>query len=218
MNIICVTGTDTGVGKTWVTAALGAALVARGKSVVAIKPVESGVQTLEMEDGVLLAQATGQAEPTQALTRLMAPVAPPLAADLEGVRLDAAAWTEAIMHHARRADVTLVEGAGGLLSPMTWTKSLRDLAASWRARALVVALNKLGTLNHTLMTIELLERAGVMPVGVVLNTVSADDSTSTNVAALKRVRPFLGVTSVPRVRTWHRAVSSVETVADWVTR
>lgn len=218
MNIICVTGTDTGVGKTLVTSALGAALAARGRSVVAIKPVESGVQPQGVEDGVVLAQATGQSAPVQALTRLTAPVAPPVAADREGVRLDPTAWTEEIMRYARTADVTLVEGAGGLLSPMTWTKTLRDLAAHWKARALVVALDRLGTLNHTLMTIELLEGAGVMPVGVVLNTVNADDSTGSNVASLKRVRPFLEVTTVPRVRSWHRAVPSMEPVMDWVLR
>ena len=218
MNIVCVTGTDTEVGKTLVTAALGAALAARGKSVVAIKPVESGVAEARQEDGVLLAEATGQTSPTAALTRLSEPLAPPLAADRQGVRLDPAAWAATVTGLARGVDVTLVEGAGGLLSPLTWSKTLRDLAVGWRARALVVAPDQLGTLNHTLMTLELLDKAGVTPVGVVMNTIRSDSSTGSNAAALKRVRPFLEVAAVPRVRAWQRAVPAMEPVVDWVCR
>ena len=110
MSIICVTGTDTEVGKTLVTAALGAALVAKGKRVVAIKPVESGVSAGGVEDGVTLAMATGQKAPTHALTRLAAPVAPPLAADREQVRLEPNHWRDEVLRYSRGVDVTLVEG------------------------------------------------------------------------------------------------------------
>jgi dethiobiotin synthetase len=163
VSVVCVTGTDTEVGKTWVTAALGAALVAQGRSVVAIKPVESGVALDGVEDGALLAEATGQRAPLQALTRLRAPVAPPVAADREGVRLDA-----------------------------------------------------LGTLNHTLMTLELLEAAGIRPLGVVLNTVRQDNSTGANAAALKRVRPFLEVVTVPTVASWREAIPAMGPVVKWL--
>ena len=216
MSVVCVTGTDTDVGKTLVTAALGAALVEQGRSVVAIKPVESGVERDGVEDGVLLAEATGQQAPLQALTRLRAPVAPPVAADREGIRLEPARWTEVIAQVARTVDVTLVEGAGGLLSPLTWTKSLRDLACTWEATAIVVALDTLGTLNHTLMTLELLEAAGVRPLGVVLNTLGQDTSTGTNAAALKRVRPFLEVATVPTVASWREAIPAMAPVAQWL--
>ena len=90
-RFICVTGTDTEVGKTVVTEALALGLTQRGLSVVAIKPVESGTKGNEAgqassevaEDGVKLARATGQRAPTAALTRLRTPVAPPVAADLD---------------------------------------------------------------------------------------------------------------------------------------
>ncbi|MGB0591385.1 MAG: dethiobiotin synthase [Myxococcota bacterium] len=218
MSVVCVTGTDTEVGKTLVTAALGAALVAQGRSVVAIKPVESGVALDGIEDGALLAEATGQRAPLQALTRLQTPVAPPLAADRDGVRLEPARWGAVIADHARACDVTLVEGAGGLLSPLTWTKSLRDLARTWQATAIVVGLDKLGTLNHTLMTLELLEAAGVRPLGVVLNTVGQDNSTGANAAALKRVRPFLEVVTVPHVASWRDAIPVMAPVTQWLPR
>ncbi|MDP6942568.1 MAG: dethiobiotin synthase [Myxococcota bacterium] len=218
MNIVCVTGTDTDVGKTWVTAALGAALVARGKSVVAIKPVESGLGGGDLGDGAVLAAATGQEAPTQALTRLCAPLAPPVASEREEVRLDTAMWISEIRRYSRGADVTLVEGAGGLLSPLTWSSTFRDLALVLKARTLVVGLDRLGTLNHTLMTLELLNRSGVVPIGVVLNTVNSDSSTGSNAASLQRVQPFLGVATVPRVRSWQRAVPAMEPVVDWVLR
>jgi dethiobiotin synthetase len=216
VSVVCVTGTDTEVGKTWVTAALGAALVAQGRSVVAIKPVESGVALDGVEDGALLAEATGQRAPLQALTRLRAPVAPPVAADREGVRLEPVRWSEVIAEYARSVDVTLVEGAGGLLSPLTWTKSLRDLARAWQATAIVVGLDALGTLNHTLMTLELLEAAGIRPLGVVLNTVRQDNSTGANAAALKRVRPFLEVVTVPTVASWREAIPAMGPVVKWL--
>src|SRR6185436_1437495 len=86
---LVVAGTDTGVGKTWVCAALARALVERGLRVTAVKPVESGCgETVgPEEDGVVLAEATGQERPREALLRLRAPVAPPVAADLEGVEV-----------------------------------------------------------------------------------------------------------------------------------
>lgn len=216
MSVVCVTGTDTEVGKTLVTAALGAALAAQGRRVVAIKPVESGVTVEGPEDGQLIAEATGQVAPMHALTRLATPVAPPVAAHLEGVTLQPEHWTRHITSYARDADVTLVEGAGGLLSPLTWTKSLRDLAPGWQASAIVVALDKLGVLNHTLMTLELLEAAGVRPLGVILNARDADHSTASNQEALKRMRPFLKVACVPSVPSWREAVPHMKPVVDWV--
>lgn len=218
MSIVCVTGTDTEVGKTLITAALGAALRAQGRSVVAIKPVESGVEGNPSEDGRLIAEATGQGAPLEALTRLSTPVAPPVAAELEGVRLDVEGWSSRIIALSRHAEVTLVEGAGGLLSPLTWNTTLRDLAPRWGASAIVVALDKLGVLNHTLMTLELLEAAGVRPLGVILNARDADHSTASNLRALKRVRPFLEVARVPKVASWRDAISAMEPVAAWLPR
>src|SRR5687768_15575546 len=88
-RFLVVTGTDTGVGKTLVTAGLALALTRAGRRVVAIKPLESGCgDSPELEDGATLARATGQARPRQALVRLGAPLAPALAAEREGVALD----------------------------------------------------------------------------------------------------------------------------------
>src|SRR5262245_13552878 len=90
---IVIAGTDTGVGKTRVATGLAVALASRGARVVAVKPIESGCgdEPSPAEDGVALAEATGQSEPRAALLRLRTPVAPPVAADLEGVSIDLAA-------------------------------------------------------------------------------------------------------------------------------
>ena len=206
-RIICVTGTDTEVGKTLVTAALGHALTRCDVDIIAIKPVESGTALGHIPDGVLLAQATGQTAPTQALTLLKKPVAPPVAADLEGVTLDAQIWINAVNEAAVRHEMVLVEGAGGLLSPLTWNHTLLDLAVNWRSDAVLVASDKLGCLNHTLLTLSALTAAGVRPRGVIFSAPKIpDDSTGGNAAALARFYPTVPTTTLPRLAHWRDAV------------
>ena len=130
-RFVIVTGTDTGVGKTFVTEAL-ARLLSRSHRVVAIKPFESGV-TDEPGDGERLAAATGQKAPLHALVRLKEPLTPALAADREGVTIDFEAALASIRAHAEGADFALIEGAGGVLSPLTWEKDTRSCRASSRS-------------------------------------------------------------------------------------
>jgi dethiobiotin synthetase len=186
-NVLLVTGTDTGVGKTYVAAGVAGALAASGARVVAIKPVETGCgeRVDSGEDGARLAAATGQREPAAALVRLRTPVAPAVAADLEGVRLDFAVLAQQIAAHASDADVAIVEGAGGLLAPITHERNGLDLARALGAAALVVASDRLGTINHTLLTLRAL--AGVHVLGVVLSAPAVfDESTGTNAAEIRR--------------------------------
>ena len=200
--ILVITGTDTGVGKTVVSAGLAKALVARGVATVAIKPVESGIDELtpHEEDGAHLARATGQAAPSQAVTRLGAPVAPPVAAELEGVTLDDGVWTRAVMEASMTADFVIVEGAGGLLSPLAWDTTLLDLAGVWGADAVVVASNKLGVINHTRLTLTALRDSGIRPRAVVLSECpSSDPSIVSNAESLRRLEPGLPVLELPRL-------------------
>src|SRR5215470_1497659 len=90
LSTVLITGTDAGVGKTWVGCGLAATLRRAGRMVLAVKPVETGChdETSRGEDGVRLAKATGQREPARALRRFRAPVAPAVAADLEGTSVD----------------------------------------------------------------------------------------------------------------------------------
>ena len=184
---VIVTGTDTDVGKTFITAALARLYRSRGVHVVAIKPFESGA----MEgggDGERLAAATGQAAPHHALVRLRDPLAPAMAADREHVTLDLEATCARIVEHGREADVVLVEGAGGVLSPLTWTADITTLARLLASDALVlVASDRLGTLSATHSAVQTLLDTWIVPSAIVLSAPASPDlSTGANAAAMRR--------------------------------
>lgn len=218
-KIVVITGTDTGVGKTLVGAGLAFALSRQGKRVIAVKPVESGCRqgVSSDEDGAILAEAAGQADPKHALVRLRAPLAPPVAAALEGCFLDMDAWCAHILEVADAAEVVLVEGAGGLLSPLTWKETTRDLARRLGARALVVASDRLGTLNHTLLTLEVLAASNIPVGGIVFSAPeSPDESTGRNADSLRRFAEIDRAVTVPRVTGWREASEHLEEVARWI--
>jgi len=180
-RIVVITGTDTGVGKTWVGRSFAQAVIQQGMSCVAIKPIESGCNGTDPEDGELLAEATGQTEPRCALVRLTAPVAPPVAADQEDVLIDFDGLVDQTVGYARTADLAIVEGAGGLLSPLTWQHNTLSLAQRLNASVLVVASNTLGVINHCLLTINALKQHQVPLLGVVFSApLSPDESLVSN--------------------------------------
>lgn len=216
---VVVVGTDTGVGKTWVGCALARALRASGRTVVAVKPVETGCAEVPDggEDGVRLARATGQAEPACALARLAEPLAPAVALERAGARLELDDLTRRIRRYAQGAEVVLVEGAGGLLSPLTWEWSAVDLARALAAPALVVAADRLGTINHTLLTLSALERAGVALAGVVLTAPAAPDlSTGLNAAAIARLSGIDRILVAPRTDDPAAAARALAGVLPWL--
>jgi dethiobiotin synthetase len=219
-NVTLIVGTDTGVGKTWVTCALARALIAAGQHVVAIKPVETGCDGIGYasdEDGVLLAAATGQLEPRRALIRLKAALAPALAADLEGVTIDTDDLVTRIRGYSANRSVTLVETAGGILAPLTWHDNALDLAHKLDARALVVAVDRLGTINHTLLTLNRLKADRVPVIGVVLTTPEeSDESSRSNAAAISRLSGMDLVWPVPRLVDPAQAAEALKEVAGWV--
>ncbi len=166
---LLVTGTDTEVGKSVVGAALLAAWRQLGRSVDAYKPVESGVEGAPA-DGTLLWEACGRAHPLDEVcpVRLSAPLAPPVAARDEGVVLDPADWQRRIADRAGASDLLLVEGAGGLLSPLWEGGDAAELAVRCQLPTLVVAADRLGVINHVRLVVEALERRAVPIVAVVL--------------------------------------------------
>jgi adenosylmethionine-8-amino-7-oxononanoate aminotransferase len=215
-----VTGTDTGVGKTLVTAGLARALCGLGLGVRAIKPIETGtrVEVSQNEDGTILAQATGQDEPLHALIRLREPVAAPVAAETDSVEIDFNTLVSETAALCEPADVALVEGAGGLLSPLTWTRTAIDLAKELNAVAIVVGRDALGTINHTHMTVRLLQMSGVEVAAVVLSTPAEPDySTGSNVDSLRRVlSPEVRLIALPRVTGISAAAEHLEELARWL--
>jgi dethiobiotin synthetase len=217
LPVTLVVGTDTSVGKTWITCALAKALKAAGQQVIAVKPFETGVTPGVPEDGELLAQATGQAEPKQALVRLKTPVTVAVAADQEGVTLDYEAIVSKVREYAKPDVYLLVEGVGGLLAPVTWNDNALDMAHSLNARVLVVAADRLGTINHTLLTLRVLKAEKVPILGVVLNQpLEPDESSPSNAGAISRLANTDSVVRVPHLDDLDHAAEAVKEVAGWL--
>jgi dethiobiotin synthetase len=167
-----VTGTDTGVGKTVVAGAITAALHARGRRVRVLKPVITGLDEPPdpdwPHDHELLARAAGVPADTVALSRYGAAVSPHLAARLEGRPLDAAGLARAVVAAAHGHDALIVEGVGGLLVPLCQGWDVRRFALALGLPLIVVARPSLGTINHTLLTLQAARAGGLSVAGVVL--------------------------------------------------
>lgn len=179
-----ITGTDTEIGKTYVASMIARALLAAGHRVGVYKPAASGARRVGSElvadDASALWQAAGRPlTPAEVCPQVfLAPLAPHLAALAEGRRLD-----EALLRHGLDAwlacsDVVLVEGAGGLMSPLGEEEYVADLAYDFGFPLVVVAGNALGTINHTLLTLIAAAtfRDGLRVAGVVLNEPAPRDA------------------------------------------
>jgi dethiobiotin synthetase len=218
---VLVTGTDTGVGKTWVACALVRALQNTGQSVVAIKPIETGCgdQPNGGEDGVRLARATGQSQPSHAIIRLREAVAPVIASERAGAEIDFDALMLKIERFTELADAAIIEGTGGLLAPVTWEWNMADLARALGATALVVAPDRLGTINHTLLTLSALELAGIPTAAVVLTPADAPDrSSGTNGSAIERLSGIDRVLTLPAREKEGADPAAFAPVLEWLAR
>lgn len=168
MRGVFVTGTDTGAGKTVVAAAICAALAERGEQVSAFKPAVTGLDEPPGDwpvDHELLGSVTGQ-DPAEVAPYTFGPaVSPHWAAELAGQAIE----PERLLATARAARGFVVcEGVGGLLVPLTPGYSVRDLAVDLALPVVVAARSGLGTINHTLLTVEAARAAGLTVVGVVM--------------------------------------------------
>jgi dethiobiotin synthase len=173
-DIILVTGTDTGVGKTITTAALAAALNRQGRSVAVYKPCQSGAAVGDSDEAEIVRLAGAVSAQTGVVLR--EPLAPVAAAAVDGTQLPrVAAHAEKIRGLAACHDHVLVEGAGGLLVKLdTDGGTLAELGALLAAAFVLVARPGLGTLNHTDLTLEALEARGLRTLGIVLGSWPAD--------------------------------------------
>lgn len=173
-HTIFITGTDTGAGKTVLTTLLAQFLRERGVRVAAFKPVCSGGR----EDARALHAALGGVLTLEEINpwHFRAAIAPALAAKREKKVVKLAAVLAHIRATQKRFDVTLVEGAGGLLSPLGDDFDSRDLMVSLRATPIVVAQNKLGAVNHVLLTLAALPKKFSVKARVVLMSPAKPDS------------------------------------------
>jgi dethiobiotin synthetase len=168
---VFVTGTSTEVGKTVVAAVLARTLAAEGKRVAVFKPVVTGLEEEGETDHALLRHASGssQGEEEIAPYRYRPPASPHLAAALAGEEIDPERLRQAAHDAAEGVDAIVCEGVGGLLVPLSPTYLVRDLAADLGYPLLIVAGPGLGTINHTLLTLESAHAAGLEVAAVVLN-------------------------------------------------
>ena len=200
MSALFVTGTDTGVGKTFVACALATALRGRGRRIAVMKPVETGVDR-DPEDARRLAAAAADPAPLDDVCpyRLRAPLAPSVAAELEGVTIDVDAIVALIARRAAGADVLLVEGAGGLLVPVVDRTTWADVAARARLPIAIVAANRLGTINHVALTARVATTYGLRIRGFVLSHPTPPDASSpANATAITRLTGLGCLGIVPR--------------------
>lgn len=171
---IFVTGTDTGVGKTIVAATLARLLRMNGASVGVMKPVTSGCRReageLVSDDALLLCQAAGVELSDDVVPyRLTEALAPVEAARIDGVRIEFAVIKEAFERMASAYEYVIVEGAGGLMVPLSGGLLVADLARELGLPLLVVARPALGTINHTVLTCFAAQQMGLQVAGVIIN-------------------------------------------------
>ena len=176
MSAIFVAGTDTGVGKTVVTGLLARALSLRGYRVATQKWVQTG-RTSDL-DAHLRWMGRSRAEfrgflSAMAPCALAAPVSPHLAAELGGSRIAVSRIRRGFELLSRHFDFVIVEGAGGLMVPLSRKKLLIDLAREFDLPVLLVAGNRLGAINHTLLSLEALKARKMKVLGVVFNNAPA---------------------------------------------
>jgi dethiobiotin synthetase len=204
MKTLFITGTDTGVGKTHIGASLSAFLaVSKGYNVGVMKPFESGLAKRDKDslpwDAICLKEASGSADDLDLISpyTFEAPLAPEVAARLAGVSIDMDVIDKIYRTIVNSHDVVVVEGAGGVLVPITDGFFYLDLMKRWKVPVIVVSRLGLGTINHTLLTCRYLKTQAVPVVGVILNDTdgSGDLAAKTNPEVLKHYLevPLLGI-------------------------
>lgn len=200
-----VTGTDTGVGKTLVTAALLLNARASGLRAVGLKPVSAGCTRVDgqlVNDDALLLQRHASEPPAYSLVNPVAlepAMAPHIAAARAGIRLDAAALAASVQGVAGAGhDAVLVEGAGGWLVPLNDRETMADVAVALGYPVILVVAMRLGCLNHALLTAAAIGKAGLPLAGWVANTTGpAMDGFDENLLTLERRLPALRLGTVP---------------------
>lgn len=178
LNGVFVTGTGTEVGKTVVAAAIARTLAASGKRVAVFKPAESGLDEPGEPDHALLRRAadSNQTDEQIAPYRYGPPVSPHLGAEPAGEQIDPKRLVAAANEAAAKADVLVCEGVGGLLVPLAPDYLVRDLASDLALPLVIAAPPGLGTINHTLLTLEAARSAGLEVAAVVLTPWPAQPS------------------------------------------
>ena len=164
---IFITGTDTGVGKTVVSAGLALSLKQKGLDVGIMKPLQSG----RRDDTDFLIKTLGVKDEIKLINPyyFKKPLAPLTASEVEGVKIDISSIKNAFEELCKRHDIVIVEGIGGLLVPLTEDYFVSDLILELDIPVIVVSRVGLGTINHTLLTIKHAKESGIDIIGIIFN-------------------------------------------------
>jgi len=189
---IFITGTDTGVGKTLVGAALVRGLARSGLRVAVMKPIAAGADAtpagLRNADALELMRAANVPAPYEMINPYCfpLPVSPHIAAHAAGIRVDLARIERNFEGLANLSDIVVVEGAGGWLAPLSETETMADLARALRLPVVLVVGLRLGCLNHALLTAQAIEHSGLRLAGWIANLLqSRFDRAAENIETLK---------------------------------
>lgn len=190
---VFVTGTDTEVGKTYFSCKRLRELRAQGLLVGAYKPAASGALSVQESDAYQLWSAIGEVQSIEWVNpqSFAAPLAPPIAAELEGKTIDDQLLVDGVRQWRNHCDFLLVEGAGGLLSPISWQQTNADIARRIGYPLWILAPNRLGVVHQILATVSVAVQHGLVVEEVVLNDVlpTTDDQAAQNNERL--LSPFL---------------------------
>jgi len=185
---IFITGTDTGSGKTYVTALLAKYLISQGIDVGVMKPIAAG--PVKDNDALYLKKTLKLKDPLELINpvHLKLPLAPYVAAARLKSRINFNAIHKAFGKLSKAHDLILVEGIGGVLVPITQDYFVADLIKDLKLPALIVARAGLGTINHTLLTIEALKRRKITISGIIMNGYRGKDlSEKSNAEAIEKI-------------------------------
>ncbi len=196
IKALFITGTDTDAGKTIFCAQLLAFLRRKGINAVSQKWVQTGCE--ETDDAALHIDTAGLAQPEApdliTPVRFAYPASPHLAARLEGKDVDVRIISSALNNLMQRYDIVLCEGSGGALVPLADSLLLSDYAAQLGLPAIIVSANKLGCINHTLLTVEALKSRNIPVLGIAFMRVLAEADEIIAEDNVETVRKLSGVT------------------------
>lgn len=193
-----ITGTDTGVGKTVITVALIKAICRLGFTAGGMKPIESGClqqgDVLVPSDGMFIKTITHMEENIGHITpcRFKSPLSPLPASEIEGITVDFEKIRKAFAALSKKYDVVIVEGIGGLLVPITGNYFVIDMAKDFNLPLIVVSRPSLGTINHTMLTVNYALKEGLRVAGIIINYNQPPENTlaeATNPEIIKRLSP-----------------------------
>ncbi len=203
-----ITGTDTGVGKTVAAATLALLLRGKGLHISVMKPVETGCKRTKRglipEDGTFLRDIANIKEEIDSITplRYELPLAPLVSSEIEGKKINLDLIKESFHYMADKYDAVIVEGIGGLMVPLEENYYVYNLIKEFSLPAIIVTRSTLGTLNHTLLSIQCAQHSEIELAGIIINHSTPDNRSlaeKTNPDIIKRLCPVPVIGILPYI-------------------